>query len=130
MSEEEEQMPETPDPAQGKGKTVAVQEVLPPAPPAPLGTQAGRTEDLKALHADLTIAYREYLEMAKIKPSMLNPAMLGLIQQFLRHNEITAEAPQQSEFNALEARLRQKRKARSEGISRQNIVTLSQSSKE
>lgn len=42
-------------------------------------------------HADLTVAYREYLELAKIKPNMLNPSMLGLIEQFLRYNEITAE---------------------------------------
>jgi hypothetical protein len=98
-------MTKTKDPAEGAGREVAVQEVYPPAPPAPRGTKSGSTEDLKALHADLTAAYREYLEMAKIKPSMLNPAMLGLIQQFLRHNEIAAEAPQQAEMNALEKRL-------------------------
>jgi hypothetical protein len=71
-------MTKTKDPAEGAGREVAVQEVFPPAPPAPRGTKSGSTEDLKALHADLTAAYREYLEMAKIKPSMLNPAMLGL----------------------------------------------------
>lgn len=103
------------EPDEGAGREVAVQEVFPPAPLAPQGTKSGSTEDLKALHSDLTTTYREYLEMAKIKPSMLNPAMLGLIQQFLRHNEITAEAPQKTEMNALEERLKQRRKLRQPG---------------
>jgi hypothetical protein len=102
----------------------AVGEVFPPASPATTDTKAGSTEDLKALHADLTAAYRDYLEMAKIKPSELNPAMLALIQQFLRHNEITAEAPQQAEFNAMEKRLEQKRKARVAALSGMTIVSV------
>ncbi len=110
-------------------QAVAVQEVFPPARPAPSGTKAGSTEDLKSLHADLTCAYREYLEMAKVKPQMLNPAMLGLIQQFLRHNEITAEAPQQAEINALQKRLEHKRKAREIDLDNQKIVNLNQSQK-
>jgi len=97
---------------------------------APRGTKAGSTEDLKALHSDLTAAYREYLEMAKIKPSMLNPSMLALIQQFLRYNEITAEAPQQAEMSALEKRLEQKRKARERGLESQKIVSLNQANVE
>lgn len=101
-------------------------EVLPPALPAQSGTKAGSTDDLKSLHADLTTTYREYLEMVKIKPSLLNPAMLGLIQQFLRHNEITAEAAQKSEMDALQRRLEQKRKARGDDLARQNIVNLNQ----
>lgn len=108
----------------------AVGEVFPPATPAPIGTKAGSAEDLKALHADLTNAYREYLEMAKIKPAMLNPAMLGLIQTFLRHNEVTAEAPKQEEMNALERRLQQRREAREKDREGQKIVTLNQSKKE
>ncbi|WP_333814846.1 hypothetical protein [Tabrizicola sp.] len=108
---------------------VALQEVFPPLRPAPRGTQAGSIEDLKSLHADLTCAYREYLEMAKVKPQMLNPAMLGLIQQFLRHNEITAEAPQQAEMNALQKRLEHKRKARAIDLGNQKIVNLNQSQK-
>lgn len=102
-------------------------DIMPPARPAGDGTKAGRAEDLKALHADLTGTYREYLEMAKIKPSMLNPAMLGLIQQFLRHNDITAEAPQQAEVDALQKRLEQKRLARGNDLARQNITSLHQS---
>ena len=113
-------------PAEKGGKLVAWGEVLPPAQPTLDASKAGSTEDLKALHADLTTAYREYLEMAKIKPAMLNPAMLGLIQQFLRHNDITAEAPQRAEMGALEKRLQQKRKARENDIARQNILTLNQ----
>jgi len=120
-------MTEHKDPTPNEGKAVAVQEVFPPARPAPSGTKAGSTEDLKSLHADLTTTYREYLEMAKIKPQMLNPTMLGLIQQFLRHNEIAAEAPQQAEVDALQKRLEQKRKAREIATSGQNIVTLSKS---
>jgi hypothetical protein len=123
-------MTKTKDPAEGAGREVAVQEVYPPAPPAPRGTKSGSTEDLKALHADLTAAYREYLEMAKIKPSMLNPAMLGLIQQFLRHNEIAAEAPQQAEMNALEKRLEERRKRREADLASQKIVNLNQSGRE
>ena len=92
-----------------------------PARPADGNTRAGRTEDLKALHAELTTTYRDYLEMAKIKPTMLNPAMLGLIQQFLRHNDITAEAPQRSEVDALEKRLDQRRRARNAALARQGI---------
>lgn len=106
------------------GAKVAAGDILPPAHPAPSGTKAGSTEDLKALHADLTGAYREYLEMAKIKPTMLNPAMLGLIQQFLRHNEITAEAPQQEEMDALQHRLEQRRAARGNSLSRKSTVNL------
>ena len=109
-------MPEYNDPAPKGAQAVAVQEVFPPARPVPTGTKAGSTEDLKCLHADLTTAYREYLEMAKIKPQMLNPAMLGLIQQFLRQNDITAEAPQQAEVDALQKRLEQKRKARANAL--------------
>lgn len=105
-------------------------DVLPPVTPASAETKAGSNEDLKALHADLTNAYREYLEMVKIKPSMLNPAMLSLIQTFLRHNEITAEAPMQSETHALEKRLEQKRKARERGLASQKIVNLNQANRE
>lgn len=105
-------------------------EVIPPATPAPTGTKAGSTEDLNALHADLTTTYREYLEMAKIKPDMLNPSMLGLIQQFLRQNDITAEAPQKAEMRALEKRLEQKRKARERGLESQKIVSLNQTSRD
>lgn len=118
-----------------KGETLPVPaqnvrgEIIPPAKPAPRGTKSGSTEDLKALHADLTAAYREYLEMAKIKPSMLNPAMLTLIQQFLRQNEITAEAPQQVERSALEKRLARKSEARAKALS-QNIVSLNKSHRE
>lgn len=130
MKENEDRMTDETDAANGGHQAPAVEEVFPPLHPAPLGTHAGRTEDLKALHADLTTAYREYLEMAKIKPTMLNPAMLGLIQQFLRHNEITAEAPQQTEMHALEKRLTQKRKARKEDLRSQKIVSLNQSKKE
>jgi hypothetical protein len=117
------------DPGPVGGKAVTAGEIFSPAQPAGHDAKAGRTEDLKALHADLTTAYREYLEMAKIKPAMLNPAMLGLIQQFLRHNEITAEAPQQAEMDALQRRLEQKRKARESDLARQNIVNLNQSQK-
>jgi len=123
-------MTKTKDPAEGAGREVAVQEVYPPAPPAPHGTKSGSTEDLKALHSDLTAAYREYLEMAKIKPSMLNPAMLGLIQQFLRHNEIAAEPPQAAEMNALEKRLEERRKRREADLGSQKIVNLNQSERE
>lgn len=123
-------MKKTKDPAEGAGREVAVQEVYPPAPPAPRGTKSGSTEDLKALHADLTAAYREYLEMAKIKPSMLNPAMLSLIQTFLRHNEIAAEAPQKAEIDALERRLQQRRKRRELNSDGKKIVNLNQSPKE
>lgn len=125
-------MTEQTDPAVKTGETMPVEtrclrgEIIPPATPAPRGTKAGSTEDLKALHADLTNAYREYLEMAKIKPDMLNPSMLGLIQQFLRQNEITAEAPQNAERSALEKRLAQKRKARENGTKAQKIVNLNQ----
>ena len=124
------------DPAKRARENVPVKsqsvrgEVIPPAMPAPRGTKAGSTEDLKALHADLTNAYREYLEMAKIKPDMLSPTMLGLIQQFLRQNEITAEAPQQAEMTALEKRLEQKRKARERGLESQKIVNLNQAGRE
>ena len=58
---------------------------------------------------------------------MLNPAMLGLIQQFLRQNDITAEAPQQAEVDALQKRLEQKRKARDSALNSQKIVTLNAS---
>lgn len=109
---------------------VAEGEVFPPARPASFGSKAGSTEDLKALHADLTNAYREYLEMGKIKPSMLNPAMLSLIQTFLRHNEVKAEALKQSEMNALEKRLQQRRAARENDHQTQNIVSLKQSKQE
>lgn len=123
----EEQMTEYEDITPQNGQAVAAQEVFPPARPAPSGTKAGSTEDLKALHAALTTAYREYLEMAKIKPQMLNPAMLGLIQQFLRHNDIAAEAAQQTEVDALQKRLEQKRKARENALKGQNVVTLNKS---
>lgn len=102
---------------------VAVGEVI---PPAGRGTKAGSTEALKALHADLTAAYQHYLEMAKIKPSMLNPAMLGLIQQFLKHNEITAEVPQKDEVASMQARLEHRRKLREIGPTSQGRVNLSQ----
>ena len=111
----------------GNAQQVAEGEVFPPASPPPLGTKAGSTEDLKALHADLTNAYREYLEVAKIKPSMLNPAMLSLIQAFLRHNEVKAEAPKQSEMNALEKRLQQRRAVRDIDHQTQNIVSRNKS---
>lgn len=119
-------MTEQSNPATQGGQLVGAGDVL---PPAAIGTKAGSADDLKALHADLTATYREYLDMAKIKPSLLNPAMLGLIQQFLRHNEITAEAGQTSEIDALQKRLEQKRKARGDSITRQNIVNLNQSAK-
>lgn len=110
----------------GAGQAVAVGEVLPPQQPATCGTKAGSTADLKALHADLTTTYREYLEMAKIKPSMLSPAMLGLIQQFLRHNEITAEAPQRDEADSLQRRFAVRRAAREGTMASPRSVHLSQ----
>lgn len=68
--------------------------------------------------------------MAKIKPSMLTPAMLSLIQTFLRHNEVTAEAPKQSEMNALERRLQKRQAARENDHETQNIVSLDKSKQE
>lgn len=113
-------------PAPCSGQTVAVGEVLPPRHPAPGDTKAGSTADLKALHADLTAAYRDYLEMAKIKPSMLSPTMLGLIQQFLRHNEIIAEAPQRDEADSLQRRFAVRRAAREGTMASPRSVHLSQ----
>lgn len=107
-------------------ETVAVGEVFPPAPLTTNDTKAGSTADLKALHADLTATYRDYLEMAKIKPSMLSPAMLGLIQTFLRHNEITAEAPQRVEATDLQRRLEERRKARNNDTVRQKLLNINQ----
>lgn len=107
-------------------ETVAVGEVFPPAPLTSNDTKAGSTGDLKALHADLTATYRDYLEMAKIKPSMLSPAMLGLIQTFLRHNEITAEVPQRAEATDLQRRLEERRKTRSKAMASQGLINLSQ----
>ena len=114
-----------PQPALVGSAAVAVVEVL-PSTTTTGRSRAGSAGDLKALHADLTAAYQEYLEMAKIKPSMLSPAMLGLIQQFLRHNEITAEAPQKAEIGALQGRLEQRRKLREIGPADQNRVNLNQ----
>lgn len=111
-------------------EVVAVGEVFPPAPPADREAKAGSTEVLKALHADLTATYREYLEMAKIKPTMLSPSMLGLIQQFLRHNEITAEAPQRAEMGALQGRLEQRRKVRENSRTHQNRINLNQAKRD
>lgn len=111
------------------GAVVAAGDIFPPALPASRDTKAGSTEDLKALHAELTATYREYLDMAKVKPSLLNPAMLGLIQQFLRHNAVTAEAPKQAELDALQKRLAQKRKTREASMARQGM-TLRQSKKD
>lgn len=95
-------------------------------PPAPRGTKAGSAEALKALHADLTAAYRQYLDAAKLKPAMLSPAMLGRIQQFLKDNEVTAEPPQADERDALQNRLDQRRRARELDGTIQSRVTLSQ----
>lgn len=111
-------------PVDNDGNAVAVGEVISPATPAPPDTKAGSTADLKALHADLTNAYREYLEMAKIKPSMLNPGMLGLIQQFLKSNDIKAEEPTAVELNDLDKRLSQKRRLEKRRRARPKIITL------
>lgn len=111
-------------------EAVAVGEVFPPAPLTTSDTKAGSTGDLKALHADLTATYRDYLEMAKIKPSMLSPAMLGLIQTFLRHNEITAEVPQRAEVDAMQRRLEQKKAAREKDPNYRRLVMLNQTKKD
>ncbi|TGN67334.1 hypothetical protein E4L95_05365 [Paracoccus liaowanqingii] len=114
------------NPATKRGQVVAMGEVFPPAAATDSGTKAGSTADLKALHADLTDTYREYLDMAKAKPSMLNPAMLGLIQTFLRHNEITAEAPQKAEATELQRRLEDRIKTRDIAIARISRTGLGQ----
>lgn len=113
-------------PAMNGGTVVARGEVLPPARVAAVGTKAGSTDELKALHADLTQAYRDYLEAGKIKPANLSPAMLGLIQQFLRHNEITAEAAKDVETDAMRRRLDQQRIRHERRTALQNLPRLGQ----
>lgn len=98
-------------------------EVIPPSPPADADTKAGSNAELKALHADLTRLYRDYLQLAQSNPKLINPGMISLIQTFLKNNQITGEAPQHAEVSDLKKRLAAKRRKRAE-LEGQKTVTL------
>ena len=99
-------------------------EVIPPAPPASADAKAGSNAELKALHADLTRLYRDYLQLAQSNPKLINPGMISLIQTFLKNNQITGEAPQHAEVADLHKKLLAQRRRRREEALEQKTVTL------